>query len=146
MSQQEQFYVGVDWASEKHDVWVTDGAGKRLGYKTFPHSGEGLSALCSWLVATTGAAAEQINVAIEVPHGPVVETLIDRRFVVWAINPKQLDRFRDRFTMSGAKVLGAKDDSRDAATPNFLRVRARGRRRCAPMAAPFASSPSPIRR
>ena len=32
MSQQEQFYVGVDWASEKHDAWVTDGAGKRLGY------------------------------------------------------------------------------------------------------------------
>lgn len=111
MSQQVQFYVGVDWASEKHDVWVTDDAGKRLGYRTFPHSGEGLSALCNWLVATTNAGAEQINVAIEVPHGPVVETLIDRRFVVWAINPKQLDRFRDRFTMSGAK-----DDSRDAET------------------------------
>ena len=47
--------------------------------------------------------------AIEVPHGPVVDTLIDRGFVVYAINPKQLDRLRDRFS-----VAGAKDDRRDA--------------------------------
>jgi transposase len=39
----------------------------------------------------------------------VVEVLLERGFQVFAINPKQLDRFRDRFSMSGAK-----DDSRDA--------------------------------
>jgi hypothetical protein len=39
----------------------------------------------------------------------VVETLIERGFHVNAINPKQLDRFRDRFSVSGVK-----DDSRDA--------------------------------
>ena len=48
-------------------------------------------------------------VAIEVPHGPVVDSLIDQGFVVHAINPKQLDRLRDRFS-----VAGAKDDRRDA--------------------------------
>jgi len=50
-----------------------------------------------------------IHVAIEVPHGPIVETLLERGFKVYAINPKQLDRFRDRFSPAGAK-----DDSRDA--------------------------------
>src|SRR5438045_6401355 len=50
-----------------------------------------------------------VAVAIEVPHGPVVDALIDRGFVVYAINPKQLDRLRDRFS-----VAGAKDDRRDA--------------------------------
>src|SRR5262249_19747826 len=45
----------------------------------------------------------------EVPHGPIVETLLERGFAVYAVNPKQLDRFRDRFT-----VAGAKDDRRDA--------------------------------
>jgi len=35
--------------------------------------------------------------------------LLERGFVVFAVNPKQLDRFRDRFT-----VAGAKDDRRDA--------------------------------
>jgi transposase len=111
MSQQPIFFAGVDWASEKHDVWVTDGEGKRLGYKIFAHSGEGLSAMCAWLIATCRAEPGQIAVGIEVPHGPVVETLLERGFVVYAINPKQLDRFRDRFTMAGAK-----DDSRDAET------------------------------
>jgi transposase len=48
-------------------------------------------------------------VAIEVPHGVVVETLMERGFPVYSINPKQLDRFRDRFFPAGAK-----DDSRDA--------------------------------
>ncbi|MGH6675568.1 MAG: IS110 family transposase [Xanthobacteraceae bacterium] len=43
------------------------------------------------------------------PHGPVVDTLIDRGFGVHTINPKQLDRLRDRFS-----VAGAKDDRRDA--------------------------------
>lgn len=111
MSQPQMFYTGLDWASQKHDVWVSDDAGKRLGYKTFPHSGEGLAALCAWLTVVTGAEPGQINVAIEVPHGPVVETLLERGFAVYAINPKQVDRFRDRFTMAGAK-----DDSRDAET------------------------------
>jgi transposase len=50
-----------------------------------------------------------MTVAIEVPHGPVVDALLDRGFAVHAINPKQLDRLRDRFS-----VAGAKDDRRDA--------------------------------
>jgi Transposase len=41
--------------------------------------------------------------------GPLVEALLERGFRVYGINPKQLDRFRDRFT-----VAGAKDDRRDA--------------------------------
>jgi hypothetical protein len=66
--------------------------------------------MAAWLMAASGAAEpSQILAAIEVPHGPVVETLIERGFKVHAINPKQMDRFRDRFTMAGAK-----DDSRDA--------------------------------
>jgi transposase len=44
-----------------------------------------------------------------VPHGPVVDALLDRGFAVHAINPKQLDRLRDCFS-----VAGAKDDRRDA--------------------------------
>jgi Transposase len=50
-----------------------------------------------------------VAVAIEVPHGPVVDALLDRGFAVHAINPKQLDRLRDR-----SSVAGAKDDRRDA--------------------------------
>src|SRR5205823_5015823 len=47
---------------------------------------------------------------------PVVEALLERGFCVYGINPKQLDRFRDRFTVAGAKSLPSRkrDDRRDA--------------------------------
>jgi transposase len=110
MADQRQWYAGVDWASESHHVFLTDGDGRKIGERVFKHSGEGLAEMAAWLMATSGAdEPSQILVAIEVPHGPVVETLLERRFVVHAINPKQMDRFRDRFTLAGAK-----DDSRDA--------------------------------
>lgn len=50
-----------------------------------------------------------IPCAIEVNHGPVVGSLCEQGFMVYSINPKQLDRFRDRFCVSGAK-----DDRKDA--------------------------------
>jgi transposase len=110
MTDQRQWYAGVDWASESHHVFVTDGDGRKMGERAFKHGGEGLTEMAAWLMATSGAtAAAQIQVAIEVPHGPVVETLLERGFRVHAINPKQMDRFRDRFSPAGAK-----DDSRDA--------------------------------
>jgi transposase len=80
-----------------------------VGEREFAHDGTGLTELRDWLLKKTGAAAGQIAVAIEMPHGPVVEMLLEHGFMVFAINPKQLDRFRDRFT-----VAGAKDDGRDA--------------------------------
>ena len=65
--------------------------------------------MAAWILEVTGAAPEAVLVAIEVPYGPVVESLMERGFRVHSINPKQLDRFRDRFSPAGAK-----DDSRDA--------------------------------
>ena len=103
------WFAGVDWASEKHKVCLLNANGQAVGEREVDHAGAGLSELCDWLLQRTGATPGQIGVAIEVPHGPVVEALLERGFAVYAINPKQLDRFRDRFT-----VAGAKDDSRDA--------------------------------
>lgn len=110
MTDQHQWYAGVDWASESHHVFLTDCSGKKIGERVFKHDGEGLAAMASWLIAASGSKDPiQIQIAIEIPHGPVVETLIERGFRVHSINPKQMDRFRDRFTLAGAK-----DDSRDA--------------------------------
>jgi len=103
MADDIRWFAGVDWASETHQVVLVDAHGTVTGEHTFPHGGEGLGAMCDWLLTATGTSAEAIAVAIEVPHGPVVETLMERGFPVHAINPKQLDRFRDRFTVAGAK-------------------------------------------
>lgn len=104
-----QWFVGIDWATQSHCVCLLDAEGRRVGEREFAHGGAGLTELRDWLLEKTKAVPGQIAVAIEMPHGPVVEMLIEHGFVVFAINPKQLDRFRDRFT-----VAGAKDDRRDA--------------------------------
>jgi transposase len=102
------WFVGVDWGSEKHQACLLDAGGSIVGEREFSHSGTGLAELGNWILSTAGAA-DGVLVAVEVPHGPVVDALLDRGFVVYAINPKQLDRLRDRFS-----VAGAKDDRRDA--------------------------------
>ena len=102
-------FAGIDWATEAHQVCLMDRAGVVLGERSFAHSGAGFTALCDWLVATGGAPPAAIAVAIEVPRGAVVDSLLERGFATFSLNPKQLDRFRDRFT-----VAGAKDDRRDA--------------------------------
>ncbi len=103
-----RWFAGVDWGSERHQACLLDAAGKVVGERAFAHGGAGLAALCDWLTSTVGHPST-VAVAIEVPHGPVVDTLLERGFAVHAINPKQLDRLRDRFS-----VAGAKDDRRDA--------------------------------
>jgi transposase len=102
------WFAAVDWGSERHQACLLDAAGELVGERDFAHGGTGLAALCDWLVSPAGDAST-VAVAIEVPHGPVVDMLLDRGFAVHAINPKQLDRLRDRFS-----VAGAKDDRRDA--------------------------------
>lgn len=104
-----QWYAGIDWASREHQVCLTDASGQVLEERVYAHSGEGLSELTARLLAQAEGEPSRVAVAIEVPHGPVVEGLLERGFAVYAINPKQLDRFRDRFGPSGAK-----DDRRDA--------------------------------
>src|SRR4051812_1486310 len=103
-----RWFAGIDWGSAKHQVCLLDGTGKVVGERAFAHGGAGLAALCEWIVSMAGDPGS-IAVAIEVPHGPVVDALLDRGFAVYAINPKQLERLRDRVSLAGAK-----DDRRDA--------------------------------
>jgi transposase len=109
MSEDFRWWCGFDWASEKHHVWLLDATGRRLGERDVEHGGAGLGELCDWLIETTGGAPGEIAIAIETSSGPVVEMFLKRGFPVFSLNPKQLDRFRDRFS-----VAGAKDDSRDS--------------------------------
>ena len=103
------WFVGIDWGSQTHQACVTDAAGEVVAERAFEHGGQGLSAMADWLLSMSGGEAAAVDVAIEVPRGPVVESLMERGFVVHSINPKQLDRFRDRISPAGAK-----DDRRDA--------------------------------
>src|SRR3989454_10872275 len=103
-----EVYVGVDWATQHHQVSVVDPTGQRREERQVPHSGSGLTELVDALTHLV-SDPQRIAVAIEVPRGAIVDTLLARGCHVFALNPKQLDRFRDRYT-----VAGAKDDRRDA--------------------------------
>ncbi len=102
-------YVGVDWATEAHQVAIMDAARTQRVQQRVPHTGAALTQLADDLIQRAGGEPARVAVAIEVPRGPVVETLLERGLHLYALNPKQLDRFRDRYSMAGAK-----DDRRDA--------------------------------
>ena len=106
MGETTRWFAGIDWGSERHQACLLDATGKVVGERAFAHGGAGLAALCDWLTSTAGHPST-VAVAIEVPHGPVVDMLLERGFAVHAINPKQLDSLRDRLS-----VAGAKDDRR----------------------------------
>ena len=73
------------------------------------HTRRRLQAFMDALLQRAQGDPARIAIGIEVPRGALVELCVERGFNVYAINPKQVDRFRDRFT-----VAGAKDDPRDA--------------------------------
>jgi hypothetical protein len=109
MQEGRRWFVGIDWASQEHVVTLCDDQGNKVGQRKFEHGGAGLSDMIAWILKASGVEAGEIHIAIETPHGPIVEALLERHFNVYSINPKQLDRFRDRFT-----VAGSKDDSLDS--------------------------------
>src|SRR5499425_2337896 len=102
-------FVGIDWGSQQHQGYVLDRDRRRMGERVVDHDGASLAQLVAWLWGLSAGQPERVSVAIEVPRGAMVEGLVERGFHVFAIHPKQLDRFRDRHS-----VAGAKDDRRDA--------------------------------
>lgn len=109
MSEPYRFFVGIDWATESYQVCVLDPEQRIIAEKTVEHSGVGIAQFVDYLQKLAAGEPSCIAVSIEVPRGALVETLVERQFAVYSLNPKQMDRFRDRHT-----VAGAKDDSRDA--------------------------------
>src|SRR5438132_6124263 len=121
-----EWFVGIDWGSQQHQVSVLDRDRRRVGERVVDHDGARLARLADWLWTLSAGQPQRVAVAIEVPRGAMVEGLVERGFHVFALNPKQLDRFRDRH-----RVAGAKDDRRDACVladsvrtdqPSFRRV------------------------
>jgi hypothetical protein len=104
-----EWFVGIDWGSQHHQVCVLDRDRRLVGARAVDHDGASLAQLAAWLWTLSAGQPQRVSVAIEVPRGAIVEGLVERGFHVFAMNPKQLDRFRDRHS-----VAGAKDDRRDA--------------------------------
>lgn len=109
MEEPYRWFVGIDWATEFHQVCVLDANRNKVEQRKIEHSGGGIAQLVELLLKLSNHQPNHVALAIETPRGAVVETLVERQFAVFSLNPKQMDRFRDRHT-----VAGAKDDSLDA--------------------------------
>ena len=92
----------MDWADAAHAVWVDDEHGGRVMNRTVAHTAEGLADWGRWLDEQRAQGIE-LWAAIERPDGRVVDFLLDHGVVIYPINPKALDRARDRFRTSRAK-------------------------------------------
>jgi transposase len=113
----ERYYLGVDWADEFHQVWISDPEGKKVTEKKVVENVEGLAEFGRWLDESREKGIE-LWAAIEKPHGRIVDFLLDHGMRVYPVNPKALDRARDRFRMSQSK-----SDSFDAyVLAEFLRT------------------------
>jgi transposase len=113
-------FVGDDWAEDHHDVEVMDAAGRTLVKARLPEGAAGMARLHAMIGTQLGEDAEQaqVLVGIETDRGPWVAALIAAGYTVFAINPLQVARYRERLSVSGAK-----SDAADAhALANMVRT------------------------
>ena len=100
-------FVGNDWAEDHHDVEVQDGTGRRLGKARLPEGVAGVTQLHALIGQFADpddeAGPAQVLVGIETDRGPWVAALVAAGYRVFAINPMQVARYRERHTTSGAK-------------------------------------------
>jgi hypothetical protein len=98
-------FVGDDWAEDHHDVEVQDQTGRRLGKARLPEGVIGIARLHELIAGFAGEdlRPEQVLVGIETDRGPWVAALVAAGYTVFAINPRQVARYRERHAMSGAK-------------------------------------------
>jgi hypothetical protein len=97
-------FVGDDWAEDHHDVEVQDEAGRRLGNARLQEGVAGIARLHELLAEhlDANAEAEQVVVGIETDRGPWLQALLAAGDQVWAINPLQVARSRERRSVWGA--------------------------------------------
>jgi len=100
-------YLGIDWATKSHVLVMIDEHGAPLWERSVSHDWSAVQKLLKDLEQYGGP--DQVTIGIESGARRLARALAGAGHTVYEINPKQSDRFRDRFSPSGAK-----DDRRDA--------------------------------
>src|SRR5437660_9285639 len=88
-----------------------DSAGRRLAKARLPEGVAGIARLHAMIGEQLGEDADeddagQVAIGIETDRGPWVAALIAAGYTVFAINPLQASRYRERHGVSGAKSDG----------------------------------------
>ena len=98
-------FIGDDWAEAHHDIEIEDEAGRLLVRKRLPEGLAGITTLHELIAEHLDPSGEpdQVLVGIETDRGPWVQALLATGYLVYAINPLQVARYRERHSTSGAK-------------------------------------------
>jgi hypothetical protein len=105
-------FVGDDWAEDHHDIEVQDESGRRLARARLPEGIAGLARLHELIAEhltdddvdpETGFVAQSVLIGIETDRGTWVSALAAAGYQVFALNPVQVARYRERHGASGAK-------------------------------------------
>lgn len=98
-------FVGDDWAEGHHDIEIQDGQGEVLVRRRLPEGVAGI-ALLHGLIGDQlrdDDEPDRVLVGIETDRGPWVQALAAAGYTVFAINPLQAARYRERHGVGGAK-------------------------------------------
>ncbi|SHN36260.1 IS110 family transposase [Streptomyces yunnanensis] len=98
-------WIGDDWAEDHHDVEVQDDTGRKLAAARLPEGVEGIAKLHDLIARHGGKDLEpsDVTIGIETDRGAWVQALIGAGYRVYAVNPRQAARFKERYATSGAK-------------------------------------------
>src|SRR5438445_1844878 len=100
--------IGLDWADQKHDLWIHPADGSKAQHLQLEQTPEALHEWVAKLRERFGG--QRIALGIETSRGPVISALMAYDFIVlFPVNPKCLKDYRSAFAVSGAK-----DDRTDA--------------------------------
>jgi transposase len=99
-----RLFAGDDWAQDHHDVELMDEAGRVLAKRRLPEGVAGMARLHEMIGQLLGEDADaEVVIGIESDHGPWVAALAAAGYTVFAVNPLQASRYRERHGVSGAK-------------------------------------------
>jgi transposase len=91
---------GIDWASDHHDVSVVNNSGIEVKHFRISDDLEGYNQL----LKTLKAYRNKPPIAIECKEHLVISFLVCEGYTVYSINPKSLDRYKDRYNIAGNKT------------------------------------------
>jgi transposase len=97
-------FVGDDWSEENHDVELMDASGRTLARARLKEGAAGMTRLHAMIGEHAGGDGEPaVLVGIETDRGLWVMALATAGYEVFAVNPLQTSRYRDRHQVSGGK-------------------------------------------
>jgi transposase len=94
-------FVGDDWAEEHHDIELQNETGRVLGRAKLPEGVAGIARLHAMIGEHLGEDDHAtVVVGIETERGPWVQALIAAGYQIYAVNPLQVARYRERHGVS----------------------------------------------